>query len=142
MADPKTAAELKAAQAENEKKAAALREAQHAADKAAADKAAAERNAAARVPNAFTRSPTPAVNDAAEKARLEALNRKMDKHDVVRLWSGGEHQLAMDLYHKLKLSDADQEEVKAACPGWDELATQYGGPKPPGADGPSPTFRV
>lgn len=130
--------DLKNALAEADKKTAELKAAQLASDKAAADKTAAERLTADRLPNPFLKSANRKVTDAAETARIADLSRKMTKADVIRLWAGGEHQRAMDLYHALKLGDADQEEVKAACPTWDELATQYGGPVPPGQDGPSP----
>lgn len=112
--------------------------AQRAADLKATQDAFDKANPAPRLPNPITKSADRKVNSAEDKAVRDAAKRPQTKEDVIRLWAGGEHQRAMDLYHTLKLSSADQEEVKAACPTWDELATQYGGPVPAGQDGPTP----
>ena len=63
-----------------------------------------------RLPNAYT----PGV---AHEGEPDASSKT-----VIKLWNGGERRRAADLAKTLSLSAEDEAAVRAACPGWDELA--------------------
>lgn len=45
---------------------------------------------------------------------------------IVKLWGGGEHGRAMATFKTIAgtISSADYDDIRAKCPGWDELLAQ------------------